>query len=138
MALPALLTETPRQKGVSVQTKAGRPHTCGWAGGRRGHNAHLLSVYARDPPSPAHTGTRAGRPSGVRKNIFPQFFFAQKWFLLGPGWISGPKKRIWTTLGPPNGAILAHFTHKVAKSGPKNSLKTRFFEKFFFCTDKHH
>ena len=47
-----------------------------------------------------------------------------------------PKKANLDHLGPPpppNGAILAHFTHKVANRGPKNSLKTRFFEKSFFA-----
>ena len=78
------------------------------------------------PPARARKFFRSG-VRGVPKKIFPKNFFVQKRYSLGPGWVLGPKKSFWTPLDPPKVAILAHFTHKMAKMGFKNGPKKRIF-----------
>ena len=89
-------------------------------------------------PGPAGPGRarkifRSGVPGAPKKKFSPRIFFVQKRYSLGPEWVSGPKNSFWTPLDPPEGAILAHFTHKMAKMGFKNGQKNAFFEKVFFC-----
>ena len=80
-------------------------------------------------PGPEKIFGRGSR--GSRKFFFPKNFFVQKRYSLGPEWVSGPKNSFWAPLDPPQGAILAHFTHKMAKMGFKNGQKTRFLRFFF-------
>ena len=81
------------------------------------------------PPLGPTAGFAVGGPGGPEKKFSPRIFFVQKRYSLGPGWVLGPKNSFWTPLDPPQGAILAHFTHKMAKMGFKNGQKTHFFHK---------
>ena len=102
------------------------------------------SRRVRDPNGTIWTTFGAGRARkffrsgvpGVPKKIFPpRIYFVQKRYSLGPGWVLGPKNSFWTPLDPPQGAILAHFTHKMAKMGFKNGQKMHFFHKKNFCSE---
>ena len=88
------------------------------------------------PAGPGRPGSEKifGRGSWGSEKKFPQEFFVQKRYSLGPGWFLSPKKNsFWTPLDPPKVAIWAHFTHKMAKMGFKNGQNPAFFEKFFFA-----
>ena len=88
------------------------------------------------PARPARAGPKIffGRGSrGSRKTFLPQRFFLFKndihWVLSG---FRAQKNSFWAPLDPPK-AILAPFTHKMAKMGFKNGQKTHYFEKIFFA-----
>ena len=101
----------------AVKTPIGTARTPLWAPG---------TPRARPRPGP-------GPPSGVRKNIFSQnIFFAQKWFLLGPGWISGPKKANLDHLGSPKRGHFGPFYPQSGQKGTQKQPKTRFLG--FFCS----
>ena len=65
--------------------------------------------------------------AGSPEKFFPKNFFLFKndihWVLVG---FWAQKNSFWTPLDPPKGAILAHFTHKMAKMGFKTA-KNAFF-----------
>ena len=80
------------------------------------------------PAGPARAGSEFCSVGGHEKKI-PQELFCSKTIFIG-SWLGfGPKKLILDPLDPPKGAILAHFTHKMAKMGFKNGPKTHFFHK---------
>ena len=87
-------------------------------------------------PPPARPGPgpkifSVGGPGGPEKKFFPKNFLFKKRY--SSGWFLGPKNSFWAPLDPPKGAILAHFTHKMAKMGFKKRPKKRIFEKTFFA-----
>ena len=91
----------------------------------RDPNGTVLTTF-RLPAGPIRKFFQSGVP-GVPKKISPIIFLFKNvihWVLIG---FWAPKKNsFWTPLDPPKGAILAHFTHKMAKMGFKNGQKTHF------------
>ena len=99
----------------------------------RDPNGTIRTTFGPPPgrPGPGPKMFSVGGPGGPEKKFSPKIFFVQKRYSLGPEWVLGPKNSFWTPLDTPQGAILAHFTHKMAKMGFKNGPKTHFFINFF-------